>query len=273
MFLSFLLACVHHQMGETDGAVSFSVLKKGPLQLLPVQKIEDLPAPALPALAPPSEIESQLTLENLPQPTLLDPVKDAAFLRNAYIGNILFGGGLVRSGEVALEVRSRLLQFNQQSEMAVMGEAWLKESLSTALSEKHLSWTPLALPATMPAPVWVPYRGLHPEDGHDNVNIPRTHLKPADWPEAPRGLVMAPYLRAYYTHSGGWFNGQQYGCLGGARVEIFLVLYEDGRPEWWMEGSGRYLGKEGSPSRAQLDQYLLWAEDAVEYELKKQLFR
>jgi hypothetical protein len=149
----------------------------------------------------------------------------------------------------------------------------LEDSLSAALDEKKFRHSPVGLPSTVPTPEWRPYRGLHPEDGHDNVNIPRSNLRPTDWPEAPRGDVLVPYLRAYYTHSGGWFNGQQYGCLGGARVETFLVLYHDGRAIWWMEGSGRHLGKEGSPSRAQLDQYLLWAEDEVEGEFQRQLFR
>ena len=264
-----LLGCVRHPEAETSGA---RVHPKA-LLVAPVVKVQDLPAPPIPPLGKPGEIEAQLVQENLPTPTILDPVQDAAFIRNAYIGNILFGGGLIRSGDVALEVRSRLIEFNQQAEDATQGTRWLHDTLAGVLDEKKVDWKPIDAPNPVPVPEWVAFRGLHPEDGHDNVNIPRTNLRPTDWTAAPPGDVLIPYLRAYYTHNGGWFNGQQYGCLGGARVEVFLVLYHNGRASWWMEGTGRYFGNEGSPSRAELDQYLLYAEDQVEWQLEKQIFR
>ena len=43
-------------------------------------------------------------------------------------------------------------------------------------------------------------------------------------------------------------------------------------PVWWMDALGRHLdGSTASPSSAQLDQYLLWAEDDVEAALEKEL--
>jgi hypothetical protein len=251
-------------------------LKRDGVAIAPVQLVRDLPAPPLPPVPPPGEIEDGLVIEDLPPPTVLDPVADAAFLRNDFLGNVRFGGGYVRTGDVALEVRARLVEFNQQDVYATQGARWLADTVAGALDARDVDARPLAAVPVL-APERVPYRGVHPEDGHDNVNLPRSGLRPQPTePLAGAAWVLVPYLRAYYTHNGGWFLGQQYGCLGGARVDVMLALYEaeTGRPVWWMEATGKHIQPmNGQPTRAELDQYLLWAEDQVEQAVARGFLR
>lgn len=131
-----------------------------------------------------------------------------------------------------------------------------------------------------PPPERVRLRGLHPDDGHDNLNLPRTVLAPGPVPAIPEGLgarwLLVPYLRSYYVHNAGWFIGQDEGCMAGARVDVFLVLYDlaEGRAAWWMEATGRHIQPHvGQPSTAEQEQYLLWAEEQVERALRRGLFR
>ena len=120
---------------------------------------------------------------------------------------------------------------------------------------------------------------MHPDDGTDNLNLPRLSLQAPPMP-AVQGVdgrwLLVPYLRSYYTHNAGWFLGQQNGCMGGARVEAYLVLYdrESGGAVWSMSALGRHIEPHtGQPSRTELDQYLLWAEERVEDALDADLFR
>ncbi|MFZ5478652.1 MAG: hypothetical protein ACOZNI_17910 [Myxococcota bacterium] len=257
---------------------SWATLRRDGVAIAPVQVVKDLPAPPLPPQPPPGEIEDGLAIADLPPPTQLDPVRDAAFLRNDYVGNVRFGGGYLRTGDVALEVRARLMEFGQEDVYLQQATRWLAESVGDALAARGVEARPLAAFPVV-EPVRAPFRGVHEDDGHDNLNLPRVRVAPA--PVEPAALdgaawVLVPFLRAYYTHNGGWFIGQKYGCLGGARVEVMLALYEgeSGRPVWWMEATGRHIQPmNGQPTRAELDQYLLWAEDQVEGALARGLLR
>lgn len=259
-----------------SASVDLRALRHEGVAVAPVALVRDLPAPPLPPLPPPGAVEQGLDDPNLPVPTVLDPERDAAFLRNDYIGNVRFGGGYIRTGDVALEVRARLLEFSLQDELALQGAAWLQDAVGDALAEVGVPARPLAaFPA--PPPLRQSVRGAHEDDGRDNLNLPRVSLRPGPLtPDAaaPR-WVLVPYLRAYYTHNGGWFLGQRYGCLAGARTEVLIVLYDAhaGVSAWSMRALGRHLGHVGQASRAELDQYLLWAEDQVELALREGLFR
>jgi hypothetical protein len=248
---------------------------RGSIAVAPVVRVADVPAPPLPPLAPPTEIEAQLDSGNLPAPTALDPVNDAAFLRNEFLGNVRFGGGFVRAGAVQLEVRGRLIEFAEQERYDAMGRAWLDQTLDALLDGAAAAPAPSDLAVDR-----VPTRGLHPDDGHDNVNVPRTTLAARDLGHpleaAGADYVLVPYLRNYYTHNGGWFLGQEYGCMAGARVEVLLALYDadTGAVVWSLAALGRTISaRQGQPSRAEADQNLLWAEDEVEETLRKRLPR
>lgn len=275
MLILVVLACAHRLPSPfvtTGGdAPTRAQLAQEGVVVAPVMLARDLPAPALPPLAAPGVLEAGLEAANLPAPTILDPVADAPFLRNDYVGNVRFGGGFIRSGDVALQVRARLMEFNEQEKYADQGARWLADALGGVLSARKVPVS--ALPAAVgPLPLtvtWVPRRGLDPDDGHDDVNLPRTDLRFGPLPPNPSAAtpwLLVPVLRAYTSHTGGWFIGQEYGCMAGARVTVAIALYDvrRGEPVWWMEATGRKLDSGTAvPSVAQLDQYLLDAETIV----------
>lgn len=271
----------HHGPGY-DG-LRADVAQSG-VEVLPPVLVEDLPAPPLPPLKPPGEIESRLRAgeEYLGEPTVLDPQnpEHAAFLRNDYVGAVRFGGGLIRTGETALETRARLLEFSAESELRAQSTAWLTQTVADVLSHAKvpaLAPTP-GEDVTVPAPGRVPIRGVNPLDGRDNLNLPRVAITPEPMAPAESGprWRLVPYLRSYYVHNGGWFLGHEWGCSGGARVEVMLALYDrhSGQVVWWQTSTGRHVEEmKAQPSRSEMDQFLLWAEDQVEGELGKGFLR
>lgn len=257
---------------------------RGTVPVWPVILLRDLPFPPLPPIPPPGIIEQGITGQGspgspevsgavLPAPTVLDPARDAAFLRNHYTGNVRFGGGLIRTGPVALEARARLIEFSLQDACAEQGRRWLTGALQAALARRRVDWSPAPTANAPPPPEIVPARGLHPDDGRDNLNLPRASLRASLWPDPPARSVLVPWLGAYYSHNGGWFLGQQYGCMGGARIGVMIALYWDGAPVWQMEATGRFVEGAATPSTAELDQFLLNAEAQVEAALSRELLR
>jgi len=271
MLLAFVLACAPKPVFTTAGdAPRPSELRRDGVALAPVVVVADLPAPVLPSPAEAGVVEQGLQDPTLQPPTVLDPERDGDFIRNDYLGNVRFGGGFIRTGTLALDVRARLIEFNFQDPYRTQGVAWLGAAVTELLDERGLAPLPFD-----PGPVGaerVPVRGIGELDGRDNTNLPRSTLTPSALPGpvagAPARWLLVPFLRAYYTHNGGWFVGQEYGCLAGARTEVTLALYDTstGRPAWWTNATGRHVSSRvGQPSTAELDQYLLWAEaDAAE---------
>lgn len=283
--LLFVLACAKPPITSHGPAYDElrTVLAKEGVELVPTVVVADQPAPPLPPLRPMTEIESRLLLgeEHLGTPTVLDPAEpqSAAFLRNDYIGAVRFGGGLIRTGETALEVRARFIEFSAQAELRPQATAWLDETARTLVEGARVPVLAPTSPAfAAPAMQRKPIRGMNDLDGRDNLNLPRVALEPAAaTPEAGGARwVLVPYLRGYVMHNGGWFLGQEWGCPGGARVEAYLVLYDrrTGQPAWWQGSTGSHLQEmKAQPSRAQMDQFLLWAEDHVELEFKRGFLR
>lgn len=283
-FLLFAIGCA--KVPPTSHGPAFTEFKDAlaydGVELLPTVLVEDQPAPPLPPLKPLTEIEARLRRgeEHLGIPTVLDPAvsESAAFLRNDYIGAVRFGGGLIRTGETALEVRARLIEFSAQPELRQQGAAWLEETARAVLAGAKV---PLLAPAggfVAPPVTRRSVRGFNEEDGHDNLNLPRVAIEPAVADAAVGGprWVMVPYLRGYVMHNGGWFLGHEWGCPGGARVEALLVVYDrrSGQPAWWQSATGRHIqSMKSQPSRAQMDQFLLWAEDQVELAFEKGFLR
>ena len=293
MFLLFALACA--KAPTTAHGPAFSELRSSlraeGVEVSPVAFVEDLPAPELPPIKAPSEIEARLRegTEYLGDPTALDPTvpRDAAFLRDDYVGAIRFGGGFIRTGETALEVRARFIEFSAEDQLRTQSAQWLGETVNGLIGAAKIPALAGPAAATGEPQIAVPavpavgrkgVRGVHPEDGHDNVNLPRMAIEPQAMPPAPEGgrWLLVPYLRSYYVHNGGWFLGQEWGCSGGARVEAMLVIYDrrTGQPAWWQDATGRHLEEMlAQPSTAQMDQFLLWAEDDVEKQFARGFLR
>lgn len=281
MILAFFLACVKPEPITTSGRVDPGLardVRADGVSIAPVVVLQDLPAPPLPPTPAMGEIEARLREgeEHLPDPTVLDPTspRDAAFLRNEYLGNIRFGGGFVRTGDVALEVRARLIELGLEDRYREDGVRWLREMVPSVLDELKVP-IGAAGPALAPVPERRRFRGMHPEDGHDNVNLPRVDLVPTPLEGATntagRWLVV-PFLKLYYSHNGGWFLGQNFGCMAGARVEALVVLYDttSGRPAWSMTVEGHHTqAQRGQASTSELEQYLIWAEQEAAEKLER----
>lgn len=238
--------------------------------------VQDLASDPLPPLKPPSEIELRLRTgeEHLGEPTVLDPTtpEHASFLRNDYVGAVRFGGGLIRTGETALETRARFIEFSAQGELRALATAWLDETTAALIVSRKIPVLPQDTTLAAPTVTRKAVRGANDLDGSDNLNLPRIAIEPTSMAASAEGArwVLIPYLRSYYVHNGGWFLGQEWGCTGGARVEAMLVVYDrrTGNPAWWQAATGRHVQEmKAQPSRAEMDQFLLWSEDQVEASL------
>jgi hypothetical protein len=275
---TLLLGCGAQKTWETDGGLRRSDARDGGVLVAQVVGMWELPAPDVAPAQGPSPVEQSLDEAHLPTPTVLDPVADGGFLRNEYAGNVRMGGGMVLTGAVVLEARARLVEFGLQAELQEQGRRWLHDAVDQALDDRGLPHTSVVVAPTTPARV--PSRGMHDDDGTDNLNLPRLELQAPVMPtlegDHSERWLLVPYLRSYYTHNAGWFLGQRNGCMGGARVDTYLVLFDrqSGAVVWTMEAMGRHIEPhKGQPGRAELDQYLLWAEGKVEAALKDGLFR
>ena len=277
MLLWLFLACGPKPVTTAHGeGPTLSELRVAGVGLAAVQLVQDIPAP--PLVAPPAAGVVEQGLQDLggTPATELDPARDAAFLRNEYVGNIRFGGGIIRTGDVALDARARLMEFNSQDRYRVQATEWLQGTVTALLDDKAIRHSPIGVVA---AANRVAVRGMHDEDGRDDVNVPRTELVPGelagDVATSPR-YVVVPFLRAYYSHNGGWFIGQEFGCMAGARVDVTLALYDTTRRQavWWTGVVGRHLDlRVAQPSTAELDQFLLWAEDLAEGGLSRSFLK
>jgi hypothetical protein len=268
VFVLLLVACAAHH--PIHGATPRGLERVG---LAEVQLVRDLPAPDTASSSPPP---SRVSTDDPAAPTVLDPERDGPFLRNEYAGVVQFGGGFIREGEIALETRARHLTFSEQDAYAELGVAWLADAVARALEARGLQVVQTAAPRV--DVTRTKRRGSHPDDGQDNVNLPRTELTPGPlaFPQGAPEWVVVPLLRTYLAHNGGWFQGQTYGCMAGARVEALVVLYEtrSGAPVWWMTTSGRHLDERiAQATRAQLEDYIVVAETRAERDLKRHLLR
>jgi hypothetical protein len=291
---AFLLALACAKLPPTHHGPGFDDLRgqlaSEGVERAPTVVVADLPAPPLPPARQATEIETRLLegQEHLGEPTALDPENQehAAFLRNDYVGAVRFGGGLIRTGETALEVRARFIEFSAQAELRAQAVAWLDDTAHGLLVEAKLpELQPSAAGAAgaageasaasvAPTIARKAVRGANDLDGRDNLNLPRGTIEPMPMPPSESGArwLLVPFLRGYTMHNGGWFLGQEWGTPGGARIEVLTVLYDrrSGQPVWWQLATGRHLEEmKAQPSRAQMDQYLLWAEDQVEGQLSK----
>ena len=277
MFLSsLLLACAHTPpTWSLEGELPASAgLREGGVGLAPVVFVMDLPAPRV-VVAGPTRLEESVQLAHLPTATVLDPndSREGAFLRNEFVGNVRFGGGVVRTGEIALEVRARIVELGQDDAYRAQASRWLTGVAGSALADARIDAVPLTLDA-LPTVERVPVRGVHPLDGHDNLNLPRSSLRAgpvAPRAEGPRWGVV-PVVRTYLSHNGGWFLGQEWGTSGGARLEAGFVVYDlrSGMPVRQLWATGRVVSEmDGQPSRARLDQYLLDAENDAGKRLRR----
>lgn len=208
----------------------------------------------------------------LARPVLLLEVPGAApsgpYEDNLFVGHIYHAGGYVLAETAGGSVhRSKNTELTRKSEYEAQARTWLAAAAREAVeaSGREVLEGPALEASTLAAPSRVKVRGSHPDDGRDNLNLPRYRLAPAPMPadESAPALVFVPFVTSYYTHNGGWFSGQTYGCGGGARVRLFWVVYDGrtGTPLAHGEVDARSLEPmENQPAPSRVEDFLMETE-------------
>ena len=212
------------------------------------------------------------------EPVFLAEGSDDAFADGVYVGSITMSGGFIVEGddEHGMQTRSKEYAFSSAESYRVLAAEFVSRELAEALTDDGVVWRSVDVDA--PLPERHGYRGTHPEDRKDNVNLPRFTLSPT--PLAPASaddveIVLVPYVVRYYSHNGGWFYGQELGCEAGARLRVFWVAYDNasGAPLAHRDIDVRHFEEHlFSPSSAQLEDALIEVEGLVSKDLDKHLF-
>ncbi|MEY3213265.1 MAG: hypothetical protein RIT28_3746 [Pseudomonadota bacterium] len=204
-----------------------------------------------------------------------------AFSAGLFVGNVVHSGGYVYAGvdgaegvpdDAGLPVRSKEFTLNAEAEFEPLARAWLDAELFAALSAVT---TPQRLPAPnapLPTPVRRVRRGTDPNDGTDNINLPRFDLEPvpvSDLSLMPTGVdwVVAPTVVLYYSHNGGWFIGQKMGSGSGARIRVFWTIYDTktGGVVSYGDLEARSLSPYVlTPNKGQLEDLLIQSEEKIQ---------
>ena len=198
------------------------------------------------------------------------------FDANIYVGEVFFSGPLeTESNGIA---HSKLRRFTNQTEYSDRILKEVKFAVSEGVSTlKHQNdvLRAEALPLTVEK---LQPRDKNPADGTDNMNLPRmkydlrwntklaSQLKP--------GYYVVPVIEYYYGHTGGWFNGQNFGCGAGARVSISVQIFdaEDGKTVFHFSDFRRQIGEYQFRSNSvQMSQELALLEKSILGDIRREL--
>ncbi len=161
--------------------------------------------------------------------------KDEIFAKNLYSGAIQFSGGYVEKPENGMLRQSLKRDFSGEEDFTREAKNFLSEAVVSALKKKGFSVVPAA--GDMSSILKIE-RDLDlsksEDDGRDNISLPRYISRGVDInkesiPEKIRSsakYLIIPVIENYYGHSGGFFNGQAYGCGAGARITLFILCID-----------------------------------------------
>lgn len=202
------------------------------------------------------------------------------FLSGLYVGNIVFSGGFeVIQADGGMQNRSVGIQLEMQDiyrrQVGKMVTGWFAD----ALTHDKVDWIPVDPVPTdvLTPPERTEHRGEYKALGHDNQNLPVFDLVPAPLSAAPPnptgvGAILVPYLVCYYSHNGGWFQGQTWGTDAGARARVMWALYdaETGAPLAWGDHQAT-TSTHGlsSPNSSQVQEFLLDVETQLAESIDK----
>jgi len=158
-----------------------------------------------------------------------------AYNANTFLGLITFSDGLVRTvGQTGLpEVRTKTIAFSSQAEFRSDIVTWLRSSLDQEFTRSGRPHEMLGEALSLSLQEQI-VRITSPDDGSDNINLPRKGYRLPDQLNAglqsqygKRGdFLLIPLVVYYYAHTPGWFNGQDWGCQSGVRLGITLAAYD-----------------------------------------------
>jgi hypothetical protein len=213
-------------------------------------------------------------------------VENDPFVDGVHVGHLHMSGGyVILETERGMQHRSKEVTPSAEESYAAEASRWLDRTVAEIVSERGVEGRPISPipPSALAPPGRRIRRGSEGDDLRDNQNLPRFELDPGPLevsaleglPEGTR-FVLVPILVHYYSHNGGWFIGQTYGTGGGARIRVLWVVYdaETGQPHSWGEVAARKLdGRRYSPSRAEIEDYLLEVESRATRGLERHLLR
>jgi hypothetical protein len=219
-----------------------------------------------------------LVVSDIPDPSIED-----LYVEGLYVGNVIFSGGYITvQVDGGMQHISKDTALERQETYAPQARAWLDDVMQASLAKRHIAVLPFPdLDPTYLTPPTRKYpRGSVPEDGSDNQHLPRFELIPASLSEAPTlpagaSHLLVPLIVHYYSHNGGWFQGQTYGCAAGARARVLWVLYDERGVliGWGEHAAGVIDDWIFSPNSVQVDDYLLEVEDRIAKSLKRHLLK
>lgn len=217
---------------------------------------------------------------------LVEPVLLSALLKmnnekeqfdaNVYVGEVFFSGPLETESNGI--VHSKLRRFTNQAEYSDRIFKEVKLTLAEAVSnlqpqKEILSGDSLPLTVDRSQP-----RDKNAEDGTDNLNLPRIHYD-LRWDrnrttQLKPGYYVVPVIEYYYGHTGGWFNGQNFGCGAGARISISVQIFdaEDGKTVFQFSDFRRQVGEYQFRSNSvQMSQDLAQLEKGILSDIRREL--
>lgn len=150
------------------------------------------------------------------------------FEANLFAGEIYFSGSMATRDNGI--VHSRIRRFSNRSEYTDRILTEFKRTITESTARFPVQKTaarhdglPIKLEKTIS-------RDANDADGTDNVNLPRIQYS-LGWQNARRatdhdGYYIVPMVQYYYGHTGGWFNGQIFGCGAGARLSLAVYVFD-----------------------------------------------
>ena len=161
--------------------------------------------------------------------------KEDIFSKNLYCGSVQFSGGYIEKPENGMLRQSQKRDFSGEENFNKEAKRFLSQAVVSALKEKGFS--AISVSGDMSNIVKIE-RDLdlskNEDDGKDNICLPRYSSRGLDIPmesipekiRSTSRYLIIPIIENYYGHSGGFFNGQAYGCGAGARITIFIVCID-----------------------------------------------
>jgi len=163
------------------------------------------------------------------------------FNKNLYIGAIEFSGCIITNTNLNNIRQSESRKYLSQNDFSTQASRSLSTAITNSLSKKKYSFRevstqkePRVILQNLIEYDVVADREKLPEDGQDNINLPRLVYNPKALDEQARKIlleyncdyVMIPVIEYYYGHNGGWFNDQEWGCSAGVRMAFQILVYD-----------------------------------------------
>lgn len=167
--------------------------------------------------------------------------EEQQFNNNIYIGSIRFSGCIITNPSLKNMRQSEKRVFSMKDEFLQTMKQSVSSALLDELNRKNYDVREYAKTADAPFQIKdiiryesIQDRNKYPEDGDDNINLPRIIYKPVSLNDQVRNTflnencdyLMVPVIEYYYGHNGGWFNDQLWGCPSGLRIACQILVYD-----------------------------------------------